>query len=82
MPDSRILLVSGFRKRLGEGEVLTSALYKMFGTFGPIRQVRVGSSIETRGKAIVIFEYSDSAEAALLKLNQFNLGGTSVLRIS
>jgi pre-mRNA branch site protein p14 len=81
MPDARILLVANFRKKLGEGNALGENLYKLFQGFGPIRQVRVGSTAETKGSAIVVFDYCESADAAVGALHNYSVGGT-LLRVT
>lgn len=50
-------------------------LYDLFGKYGPIRQVRVGTSSElkTKGTAYVVYESPDDAKEAINHLNGFHL---------
>lgn len=52
-----------------------SDLYDLFGKYGPIRQVRLGTSTElkTKGTAYVVFESPDDAKEAINALNGFHL---------
>lgn len=47
----------------------------MFGKYGPIRQVRIGTSneLKTKGTAYIVFESPDDAKEALNNLNGFHL---------
>lgn len=50
-------------------------LYDLFGKYGPIRQVRLGTStdLKTKGTAYVVFESPDDAKEAIGALNGFHL---------
>ena len=50
-------------------------LYKIFGRFGSIRQVRMGNTDKTRGTAFVVFDEMVSAKRANDKLTGFNVEG-------
>ena len=50
-------------------------MYEIFGKYGPIRQIRRGSALKTRGTAFVIFEDLLSAKRAVDALNGFHMGG-------
>ena len=50
-------------------------LYELFGKFGAIRQIRLGSTAETRGRAFVVYEDIFDAKNALEKLTGFNVLG-------
>jgi pre-mRNA branch site protein p14 len=50
-------------------------IYSLFGKYGAIRQVRVGSNKSTRGSAYVVFEDIYDAKAAADHLSGFNVGG-------
>jgi pre-mRNA branch site protein p14 len=81
MPDARILMVANFRKKLGDSAALGENLYKLFQGYGPIRQIRVGSTPETKSSAIVVFDYCESADAAVAALHNYSLGG-ALLRVT
>jgi hypothetical protein len=52
-----------------------SDLYDLFGKYGAIRQVRIGTdtNLKTKGTAYVVFENPDDAKAAAQHLNGFHL---------
>ncbi|KAI9093105.1 hypothetical protein DFS34DRAFT_652692 [Phlyctochytrium arcticum] len=50
-------------------------MYDLFGKYGPIRQIRVGTAQDTRGTAFVVFEDIFDAKAACDHLNGFNIMG-------
>ena len=74
---NRILYVANLPSALGGPE-----LYKIFGEFGPLRQVRIGSSSETKGCAFVVFEDIYEAKAALEQLTGFRLGKNKYLQVT
>ncbi|CCW66873.1 unnamed protein product [Phytomonas sp. Hart1] len=78
MPDERILLVTGIPSSAFNGEYL----YKLFGEYGGLQQIRIGSSSLTRGCAIVIYEQCESAANAVSALNDYAIGKDRILRIS
>lgn len=50
-------------------------MYEIFGKFGTIRQIRLGSERKTRGSAFVVYEDVYDAKNALESLSGFNVGG-------
>lgn len=50
-------------------------LYEIFGKYGPIRQIRRGNALKTRGTAFVIYEDLLSAKRSVDALNGFHIGG-------
>lgn len=50
-------------------------LYSLFGKYGAIRQVRIGSTKTTRGSAFIVYEDIYDAKAAADHLSGFNVGG-------
>ena len=50
-------------------------MYDIFGKFGPIRQVRLGSNQDTRGTAFVVYEDIYDAKNAVDHLSGFNVCG-------
>lgn len=50
----------------------TPALFDLFGKFGPVRQIRAGTSNNTKGTAYVVYEDVVDAKQACDKLNGFN----------
>lgn len=50
-------------------------LYDLFGKYGPIRQIRLGTdaNLKTKGTAYVVFESPDDAKEAVNQLNGFHL---------
>jgi pre-mRNA branch site protein p14 len=73
---NRVLLVSNLPSLIGGPE-----LYKIFGEFGPLRQVRVGSTPETKGTAFVIFDDIYNAKSALEQLTGFRLTKNKYLQV-
>ncbi|EJT48393.1 hypothetical protein A1Q1_02676 [Trichosporon asahii var. asahii CBS 2479] len=69
---ARILLPSADLRNFN---ISGSDLYDLFGKYGPIRQVRLGTSTElkTKGTAYVVFESPDDAKEAINALNGFHL---------
>ena len=49
-------------------------LFDIFGKYGAVRQVRVGTDKETRGTAFVVYEDIFDAKAACEHLSGFNVG--------
>ncbi|KEG12811.1 putative pre-mRNA branch site protein p14 [Trypanosoma grayi] len=78
MSDERILLVTGIPTKLCRGE----ELYKVFGSYGAIQQLRIGSDGTTKGCAIVVYELCEAASAALEALNDFKVEKDRYLRVS
>lgn len=50
----------------------TTALFDLFGKFGPVRQIRAGNATNTKGTAYVVYEDVMDAKQACDKLNGFN----------
>ena len=70
-PDvNRILFVRNLPYNLGHEEI-----YEVFGRFGALRQIRVGTEKETKGTAYVIYEDIFDAKAAVENLSGFNVMG-------
>ncbi len=53
-------------------DIDSTALFDLFGKFGPIRQIRAGSTNTTKGTAYVVYEDVLDAKQACDKLNGFN----------
>lgn len=53
--------------------ISSEEMYEIFGKYGAIRQVRVGSSKETRGTAFVVYEDIYDAKNAVEHLSGFNV---------
>lgn len=53
--------------------ISSEEMYEIFGKYGAIRQVRVGSSKETRGTAYVVYEDIYDAKTAVEHLSGFNV---------
>ena len=74
-PDvSRILFVKSLPFKITSEE-----LYDIFGKFGAVRQIRLGNTPETRGKAYVVYEDIYDAQMALEKLTGFNVLGRYIV---
>ncbi len=70
-PDvNRILFVRNLPYNI-EGE----EMYEVFGRFGAVRQIRVGSEKDTKGSAYVVYEDIFDAKAAVENLSGFNVMG-------
>lgn len=68
-PDvNRILYVKNLPYKITADE-----MYDIFGKFGAIRQIRVGSTPETRGSAYVVYEDIFDAKNACDHLSGFNV---------
>lgn len=67
---NRILFVRNLPYKISSEE-----LYDVFGKYGAIRQIRVGTSKETRGTAFVVYEDIYDAKQACEHLSGFNLLG-------
>ncbi|PKI85276.1 hypothetical protein MVES1_001384 [Malassezia vespertilionis] len=48
-------------------------LYELFGRYGAIRQIRIGTTQATRGSAYIVYEEMGDAKNALSNLNGFHL---------
>ena len=70
-PDvNRILFVRNLPFKISSDE-----LYDLFGRYGPIFQIRLGSTTETRGTAFVVFEDIYDSKNACEHLSGFNILG-------
>lgn len=78
LSDERILLVTGVPSKAFNGDYL----YKLFGQYGGIQQIRVGSSNLTKGCAIIVYEQCESAAAAIEGLNEFKIMKDRILRVA
>lgn len=67
---NRILFVRNLPYKISSEE-----LYDVFGKYGAIRQIRIGTSKETRGTAFVVYEDIYDAKQACEHLSGFNLLG-------
>lgn len=54
-------------------KITAEEMYDIFGKYGPIRQIRIGTSPETRGTAFVVYEDIYDAKNAVDHLNGFNV---------
>ncbi|KAJ3681033.1 hypothetical protein LUZ60_015522 [Juncus effusus] len=53
--------------------ISSEEMYDIFGKYGAIRQIRVGTSKETRGTAFVVYEDIYDAKTAVDHLSGFNV---------
>jgi hypothetical protein len=65
---SRILFVKNLNYNIHGAD-----LYELFGRYGAIRQIRLGTSQQTRGTAFVVYEEANDAKNAIASLNGFHL---------
>eukprot|EP00906_Rhabdomonas_costata_P015842 RCo022721 len=56
-------------------KISSEEMYDIFGKFGPVRQIRIGVSPETKGTAFVVYEDIFDAKNAVDHLNGFNVCG-------
>eukprot|EP00041_Stephanoeca_diplocostata_P006625 m.90346 g.90346 ORF g.90346 m.90346 type:complete len:142 (+) comp16453_c0_seq2:141-566(+) len=56
-------------------KITSEEMYDIFGKFGPIRQIRLGTGNDTRGKAFVVYEDIFDAKNACDHLKGFNVAG-------
>lgn len=78
MPDERILLVTGIPSK----QCTSEYLYSLFGDYGGIQQIRIGSSSITKGCAIIVYEQCEAANNAVSALNEYTLSKDRVLRVA
>jgi RNA recognition motif-containing protein len=50
-------------------------MFSVFGRYGALRQVRVGSTTDTKGTAFIVYEDAADARAACEHLSGFGVGG-------
>ena len=55
--------------------ITTDELYALFGKYGPLRQIRLGTAPNTKGSAFVVYEDIFDAASAAAALSGFNVGG-------
>jgi len=60
-------------------EISADEMYDIFGKFGAIRQIRLGTKAETRGKAFVVYEDIYDAKNAVDHLSGFNVCGRYII---
>lgn len=53
--------------------ISSEEMYEIFGRYGAVRQIRVGTSKDTRGTAFVVFEDIHDAKQACDHLSGFNV---------
>eukprot|EP00732_Lithocolla_globosa_P002574 Lithocolla_globosa_v1_NODE_1729_length_2376_cov_34.568290.p3 type:complete len:116 gc:universal NODE_1729_length_2376_cov_34.568290:707-360(-) len=56
-------------------KITSEEMYDIFGKYGGIRQIRVGTTNETRGTAYVVFDDVFDAKNACEHLSGFNVAG-------
>eukprot|EP00658_Telonema_sp_P-2_P077410 TRINITY_DN699_c0_g1_i1.p1 TRINITY_DN699_c0_g1~~TRINITY_DN699_c0_g1_i1.p1 ORF type:complete len:145 (-),score=33.72 TRINITY_DN699_c0_g1_i1:218-652(-) len=56
-------------------KIKSDEMYDIFGKYGAIRQIRVGTGPDTRGTAFVVFEDIYDAKNAVDHLSGFNVAG-------
>lgn len=54
-------------------KITSEEMYDIFGKFGPIRQIRMGDTTGTKGKAFVVYEDIFDAKNACEHLSGFNV---------
>ena len=67
---TRILFVRNLPYKITAEEI-----YGIFGRYGALRQVRVGTTTETKGTAFIVYEDIYDAAAACEHLSGFSVGG-------
>jgi len=60
-------------------KISTEEMYDIFGKFGAIRQIRLGNTAATRGRAYVVYEDIYDAKNAVDHLSGFNVGGRYII---
>lgn len=56
-------------------KITAEEIFSIFGRYGALRQVRVGSTQETKGTAFIVYEDIYDANAACEHLSGFSVGG-------
>lgn len=56
-------------------KLTSSSMYDLFGKYGLIRQVRVGTAKDTRGTAFVVYQREEEARVAQRALSGYNMQG-------
>jgi pre-mRNA branch site protein p14 len=60
-------------------KISTDEMYDIFGKFGALRQIRLGNTAATRGRAYVVYEDIYDAKNAVDHLSGFNVGGRYII---
>jgi len=60
-------------------KITSEDMYDLFGKYGPVRQIRIGTANETKGTAYVVFDDIHDAKNACEHLSGFNLLGRYLL---
>ncbi len=71
---NRILFVKNLPYKITSEE-----MYDIFGKYGAIRQIRLGNTPATVGKAFVVYENIYDAKNAVDHLSGFNVGGRYII---
>lgn len=53
-------------------KITAEEMYDLFGRYGPVRQIRLGNTVQTRGTAFVVYENVQDARRACEKLSGYN----------
>ncbi|KDD75717.1 hypothetical protein H632_c534p2, partial [Helicosporidium sp. ATCC 50920] len=69
----RRVWIGGVATKALQGDPVSGQMYEIFGKYGAIRQVRVGTSKDSRGTAYVVYEDIYDARTAMEHLNGFNV---------
>jgi len=56
-------------------EISSETMYEIFGKHGAIRQIRMGNTPETKGRAFVVYEDIFDAQHAQKLMHGFNIQG-------
>ena len=62
-------------------EIGAEAMYELFGKFGAVRQIRVGTKSTTKGTAYVVYEDIYDAHAAMQGLSGYNVNGRYLILV-
>eukprot|EP00053_Salpingoeca_punica_P002781 m.39457 g.39457 ORF g.39457 m.39457 type:complete len:122 (+) comp11778_c0_seq1:141-506(+) len=71
---NRILYIRNLPYKISAEE-----MYEIFGKFGAIRQIRVGTKPDTKGTAFVVYEDIFEAKNACEHMSGFNVGGRYIV---
>lgn len=78
MSDERILVISRLHSKLLKN---SEELYKFFGSYGEVFEIRTGCSPSTKGKCIVVYRYCDGATKALKALDGYQTEKRQPLKV-
>ncbi|KXS21553.1 RNA-binding domain-containing protein [Gonapodya prolifera JEL478] len=56
-------------------KITSEEMYDLFGKYGSIRQIRIGTAADTKGTAFVVYDDIFDAKTACEHLNGFNVTG-------